>query len=327
MFESFTQFFSFSGRYAGMLKSHKQNLVPESEFHIREERVKAQKTDEATKPNPTPAAVGTEKTKKEKESSREKEERLVPSQPDEKPPQPKVAKVKGAATAAEARAAAEKEKKETPSVQGKEKGEGSKSPVSGGVAAPVEAATELPSSTPNPELPAATAARKSSGNGSSATSSSSSAAHKTKTKVAGETKSVENGGHSGRKSEGKEKEKEATGGRAAGSGEKAGGQESRDGSSEKRTGSKGTGKTDNKTPKGKAKHLGDKSDGAATPGSRSGSPLNVLSPATRGAKGGRSSPAVSQNGPTATPSPRAGKRGQLSETEVSDSSSEKGRPL
>lgn len=32
-------------RYAGMLKTHKQNLIPENEFHIREERVKAQQSD------------------------------------------------------------------------------------------------------------------------------------------------------------------------------------------------------------------------------------------------------------------------------------------
>lgn len=36
-------------RYAGKLKLHKPNLIPESEFHIREERVKAQQSDNREK--------------------------------------------------------------------------------------------------------------------------------------------------------------------------------------------------------------------------------------------------------------------------------------
>ena len=38
-----------SYRYAGKLKVHKPNLIPESEFHIREERVKAQQSDSREK--------------------------------------------------------------------------------------------------------------------------------------------------------------------------------------------------------------------------------------------------------------------------------------
>lgn len=308
-----------------MLKSHKQNLVPESEFHIREERVKAQKTEGETatsaKPVPTPPPPpppppAVEKTKKEKEVTREKERSAASQQSEEKPPQ-KIAKVKGALTAAEARAAAEKEKKEQAA---KEKGEGSKSSESASEG--VGVTTEPASSTANPEPPAVPTARreaKTAGNGVT-TSSSASKTTKTKVKEAVVSSSVENSGsnghhHQARKSEGKAAAEEESG--------------SGDSSSEKKSSSKGSGKPEDKLPKGKPKSLVDKADGAATPTSRGGSPANVPSPSTRGARGARNSPVVNQNGPTttATPSPRAGQRRQLSETEVTETIPEKGEPL
>ena len=314
-----------------MLKLHKQNLVPEADFHIREERVKAQKTEgeasTSAKPASTPAppTAATEKTtKKEKEATREKGEKAAASKPEEKPPQ-KITKVKGALTATEARAAAEKEKKEQ-LASTKEKGEESKSPESASEAVAASATSELQQpSTPNPELPAASAARreaKTGGNGVAATSSSASKTAKTKTKEAvSSTATAENGGSNNHhqvkksaKSMGKSTEEES------GSG---------DSSSEKKTTSKGSGKADDKAPKGKPKSLLDKSDGAATPSSRGASPSNAPSPVMRGAKGTKKSPVVNQNGPTttATPSPRAGQRRQLSENEVAETIPEKGEPL
>ena len=307
-----------------MLKSHKQNLVPEADFHIREERVKAQKTEgdasTTAKPAPAPAppTAATEKTTK-----REKEEKATASQPEEKPPQ-KIAKVKGALTATGARAAAEKEKKQQ-QASAKEKGEESKSSESASEAVAASATSEPQQpSTPNPELPAASAARreaKTGGNGvAAATSSSASKTTKTKTKEAvSSTATAENGGSNNHhqvkksaKSEGKSTEEES----------------GSDSSSEKKTTSKGSGKADDKTPKGKPKSLLDKSDGAATPSSGGVSPSNAPSPVMRGAKGTKPSPVVNQNGPTttATPSPRAGQRRQLSETEVTVTIPEKGEP-
>jgi THO complex subunit 2 len=312
--------------YAGMLKLHKQNLVPEADFHIREERVKAQKTEgeasTSAKPASTPAppTAATEKTtKKEKEATREKGEKAAASKPEEKPPQ-KITKVKGALTATEARAAAEKEKEQLAST--KEKGEESKSPESASEAVAASATSELQQpSTPNPELPAASAARreaKTGGNGVAATSSSASKTAKTKTKEAvSSTATAENGGNNNHhqvkksaKSMGKSTEEES------GSG---------DSSSEKKTTSKGSGKADDKTPKGKPKSLLDKPDGAATPSSRGASPSNAPSPVMRGARGTKNSPVVNQNGPTttATPSPRAGQRRQLSENEITETIPEK----
>ena len=304
-------------RYAGMLKSHKQNLVPESDFHIREERVKAQKTEgetsTSTKPTPAPpsATATTEKTaKKEKEVTREKEEKAAVAQPEEKPPQ-KITKVKGALTAAEAKAAAEKEKKE------KEKGEESKSSESATEAVAVGATSGPPSSsTPNPELPAAARQEAKTGGNGVATSSSASKTTKGKTGNIKGASSSENDGshHQGKKSRGKAAEE--------GSG-------SSDSGSEKKSSAKGakaSGKAEGKTPKGKPKSLLDKSDGAATPTSRGASPSNVPSPGMRGAKGAKNSTVVNQNGPTttATPSPRAGQRRQLSDTEVPEATPEKG---
>ena len=307
-----------------MLKSHKQNLVPESEFHIREERVKAQKTEGETttsaKPVPTPpppAPPAAEKTKKEKEVTREKEERSAASQQSEEKPPQKIAKVKGALTAAEARAAAEKEKKEQAA---KEKGEGSKSSESASES--VGVTTEPASSTANPEPPAVPAARreaKTAGNGV-ATSSSVSKTTKTKVKEAAvSSSSVENSGSNGHHHQTRKPEGKAAAEEESGSG---------DSSSEKKSSSKGPGKPEDKLPKGKPKTLVDKADGAATPTSRGGSPANVPSPSTRGARGARNSPVVNQNGPTttATPSPRAGQRRQLSETEVTETIPEKGEP-
>ena len=311
-----------------MLKSHKQNLVPEADFHIREERVKAQKTEgdasTTAKPAPAPAppTAATEKTTK-----REKEEKATASQPEEKPPQ-KIAKVKGAFTATEARAAAAEKEKKQQQASAKEKGEESKSSESASEAVAASATSEPQQpSTPNPELPAASAARreaKTGGNGVAAATSSSasktSKTTKTKTKEAvSSTATAENGGSNNHhqvkksaKSEGKSTEEES----------------GSDSSSEKKTTSKGSGKADDKTPKGKPKSLLDKSDGAATPSSRGTSPSNAPSPVMRGAKGTKPSPVVNQNGPTttATPSPRAGQRRQLSETEVTVTIPEKGEP-
>ena len=53
-----------SFRYAGMLKTHKPNLVPESEFHNREERVKAQQSESENK-----VSISSKPQEREKEGS------------------------------------------------------------------------------------------------------------------------------------------------------------------------------------------------------------------------------------------------------------------
>ena len=313
-------------RYAGMLKSHKQNLVPESEFHIREERVKAQKTDgdvTATKPLASalpPTAAATEKQKKEeKETLKEKEERVAVTVSQEERPQ-KIAKIKGAATAAEAKAAAlaEKEKQQQPKQKEKETEKGEDSKISETTSEAVDEA-DVAVSTPNPESSAVATARRE-------TKAGNDVGPVKRPKTAEKTgKVAENGGSNHRPST-KTAEipaaKEEEGG-ADVSGKKGG----RDGGgTERKPGSKETSssvKANEKTPKSKPKTLTDKSEGTATPGSKVGTPMAALSPATRGAKVTQNSPVVSQNGPTPSPS-RAGQRRPLSETEVTEVISEKG---
>ena len=305
-----------------MLKSHKQNLVPESEFHIREERVKAQKTDmdtstTSTKPAPTPPA---EKEKRGEKREREKENGAVAALPEEAPQ--KTPKMKGAATAAEAKAAAEKEQQAKEKEQlakekeqqakekerlAKEKGEESKNS---------EAPSEVVAvSTPNSELPPA-ARRDGKGGSGSVTPNT-----KMKDTEKG-SKSAENGRSSNhtKKAEGKTVVEKVAGGE---------GKKTQPGdNSGRRSGSKERPTSVERTPKNKPKTLAEKPDEPATPGSKTGTPVSTAtgtsSPATRGARGAQNS---SQNGPMgATPSPtRAGQRRQVSEMEgASDVVPEKG---
>ena len=86
-------------RYAGKLKTHKQNLIQESDFHIREERVKAQQSDQKDKednlrvpssksasrkttPTPTNASKATPTSSvkaKEEKTAKVKEDKPTPS--------------------------------------------------------------------------------------------------------------------------------------------------------------------------------------------------------------------------------------------------------
>lgn len=276
-----------------MLKSHKQNLVPESEFHIREERVKAQKTDGDTnsKQAPTPPLLAPEK----KEEKREREERARGKSPLEEKPQ-KVAKVKGPVTAAEAKAA------EAKALAAAEEKEQEKRESKESSSEAVEAV-----SPPNPEPLAA-------------------AQPESKVKVKTEkTRMVENGNNHVKKTEVKtEDEKSPDGGKAVAEGVKKV-QEGED--REKRSSSKerpGSVKAEDVTPKNKP------SSRASMEKSDVGAPkvttTAAASPVTRGNKLGQNSPTVSQNGPTgASPSPaRAGQRRQLSETEATEVVPDKG---
>lgn len=284
-------------RYAGMLKSHKQNLVPESEFHIREERVKAQKTDGDinSKQAPTPPSVVPEK----KEEKIERDEKGRGKSPVEEKPQ-KVAKMKGPVTAAEAKAA------EAKALAVAEEKEQEKKESKDSASEAVEAVS--PS---NPEPPAAA---------------------QPGTKVGGvkgkteKNRTAENGNNHTKKTEVKmEDEKAPNGGKAVAEGVKKV-QEGED--REKRSSSKErpvSVKSEDVTPKSKAsnKTSVEKSD-VASPKTTT---TAAASPVTRGSKLGQNSPNVSQNGPTgASPSPaRAGQRRQLSETEASEVVPEKGK--
>ena len=321
-----------------MLKTHKQNLVPESDFHIREERVKAaQKTDggeltSTSKPPPTaPPSLATEKHKSEekRESAREREEKSVASQPKDEKPQ-KLPKVKGALTAAEAKAAALMAEKEKQQQKEKEKGEElskSSESASEAVASTVAASAV---STPNPEPSTVAGTRR------DAKEASAVAAAAKKIKTAEKPgKEAENGGNNHsqlKKSDVKTVGESKVAGSDNGSGEGGGGgggggkrvtRAIGDNGTEKKPGVKGNSE---KTPKTKPKTLTDKSEGVATPGGKTDTPVATSSPATRGAKLVQGSPVVSQNGPTgATPSPsRAGQRRQLSETELIEVAPDKG---
>ena len=310
-----------------MLKSHKQNLVPESEFHIREERVKAQKTDvdttttTSTKPAPTPPA---EKEKRGEKRERERENGALAAPPEEAPQ--KTPKMKGAATAAEAKAAAEREqqakeeqqvKEKEQQVKGKEQQAKGKEPQAKGEESKnSEAPSEgVAVSTPNSEPPLA-ARRDGKGGNSSATPNA-----KLKAVDKG-SKSAENGksNNHAKKAEGKTEGEKLTGGEGKKNqaGESVG----------RRSGSKERPTSVERTPKNKPKASAEKSDETATPASKMGTSVSAAarssSPATRGARAAQNS---SQNGPMgATPSPtRAGQRRQVSEMEgTSDVVPEKG---